>query len=79
MTTIIIKKGQVAEEFAKHLATNNLELLIAISLAKDSTSNEVDVYCAGAYPSQRLINIVSTVLLRLIREREDYLNDNNLT
>lgn len=79
MATIIIKKGKVAEEFAKHLTTNNLELIFAISLAKDNANNEVDVYCAGTYPSQGLINIVHTVLQRLIREREDYLNDNNLT
>lgn len=79
MATIIIKKDEVAKEFAKHLTTNNLELLFAISLAKDNTSNEVDVYSAGTYPSQGLINIVSTVLKQLIRERNDYLSSKGIT
>lgn len=79
MATIIIQTDKVAEEFAKHLTTNKLELLFAISLPEDKANSEVDVYSAGAYPSQGLINIVSTVLKQLIREREDYLNDNNLT
>ena len=79
MATIIIQKDKVAEEFAKHLTTKNLELLFAISLAKDNESNEVDVYSAGTYPSQGLINIVSTVLKQLIRERNDYLSSSSLT
>lgn len=79
MATIIIKKDEVAEEFAKHLTTNKLELLFAISLPEDKANSEVDVYSAGAYPSQGLINIVSTVLKQLIRERNDYLSSSSLT
>lgn len=75
MATIIVNKDKVPQEFAEHLTTNNLELLFAISLKKDMKDNEVDVYSAGAYPSQALINIVSTVLQQLIAERNAYLNE----
>ena len=79
MATIIIKKDKVAEEFAKHLTTNKLELLFAISLPENNASSEVDIYSAGAYPSQGLINIVSTVLKQLIRERNNYLSSKGIT
>lgn len=77
MATIIIKKGDVANEFAHHLTSKKLELLFAISLPEDAENNEVDIYSAGAYPSQGLINIVSAVLRQLIAERNDYLNKQN--
>lgn len=79
MATIIIHEDKVPQEFAEHLITHNLELLFAISLKKDNTDNEVDVYSAGVYPSRALINIVDLVLKQLIQEREDYLKDSNIT